>query len=160
MESISSCKKKRKQEQLRNQHTVTIKEIKFRPKIALNDYELKKRYASEFLEQGNKVKVTLRFRGREITHPEQGMIVMDRLKEDLKEESSIESPARHEGRQIQMVLAPKAKTHPKKSKKELAKKEEPSQGGQKAVFSDEPKALLKESKAVDEPVRDDTKAAL
>ena len=98
---------KKKKEAARNQHTIHIKEVKMRPKIADNDYDLKRRNALSFLEQGDKVKVTLRFRGREITHPELGMKLMHRLAEDLKEYGVVEAQARQDGRQIVMVLAPK-----------------------------------------------------
>ena len=99
---------KKKKEQAKNQHTVSIKEIKMRPKIGDHDYDIKKRNAIGFLEKGDKVKVSLRFRGREITHPELGMKLMDRLAQDASEISQVESPAKMEGRQIVMVLAPKA----------------------------------------------------
>ena len=98
--------KKRKQEQARNQHIITIKEIKLHPKIAKHDYDLKRRNASAFINGGDKVKVSIRFRGREIAHPELGMKLMKQMVEDLKEEAIVEFPARQEGRQIHMVLAP------------------------------------------------------
>ena len=110
--------KKRKREQARHQHIFSIKEIKLRPKIASHDYDLKKRNASAFLEHGDKVKVTVRFRGREATHPELGMKLMQRMAEDLKESGIMEVPARQEGRQINMVLAPPPNLR-KGTKKEL-----------------------------------------
>ncbi|MCB1164571.1 MAG: translation initiation factor IF-3 [Leptospiraceae bacterium] len=99
---------KKKKEQAKNQHVVSIKEIKMRPKIGDHDYDIKKRNTLSFLEKGDKVKVSLRFRGREITHPELGMKLMHRLAQDASEISQIEAPAKMEGRQIVMVLAPKA----------------------------------------------------
>ena len=99
---------KKKKEQAKNQHTVSIKEIKMRPKIGDHDYDIKKRNAVSFLEKGDKVKVSLRFRGREITHPELGMQLMNRLAQDASEVSQVEAPAKMEGRQIVMVLAPRA----------------------------------------------------
>ncbi len=119
--------KKRKREQSRNQHTVSIKEIKIRPKIATHDYELKKRNADVFLQNGDKVKVTVRFRGREIIHSDLGMNLMHRMAEDLKEVSSLETPARQEGKQIHMVLSPRAGNKQKIVKKEVAPKEAPSE---------------------------------
>ena len=119
--------KKRKREQSRNQHNFVIKEIKIRPKIATHDYDLKKRNAEVFLQHGDKVKVTVRFRGREITHPEIGMDLMQRMVQDLKEVSVLEVPARQEGKQINMVLAPQPGTGKRKvQKKELAPKAPPS----------------------------------
>ncbi|MBI41892.1 MAG: translation initiation factor IF-3 [Leptospiraceae bacterium] len=109
---------KKKKEQAKNQHTVSIKEIKMRPKIGDHDYDIKKRNAIGFLEKGDKVKVSLRFRGREITHPELGMKLMDRLAQDAAEISQVESPAKMEGRQIVMVLAPKAGVKKKPGKPE------------------------------------------
>jgi translation initiation factor IF-3 len=125
---------KKKKEAAKNQHTIQIKEVKLRPKIADNDYELKRRNALSFLEHGDKVKVTLRFRGREITHPELGMRLMRRMAEDLKEYGVVEAHARQDGRQIVMVLAPKPGMKLKK-KPEAAKKEsdkDAGEGGQKA----------------------------
>ena len=98
--------KKRKREQAKHQRTFSIKEIKLRPKIASHDYNLKKRNTLSFLEHGDKVKVTVRFRGREITHPEIGMDLMKKMAEELKETSIMEVPPRQEGRQINMLLAP------------------------------------------------------
>ncbi|MCB1326711.1 MAG: translation initiation factor IF-3 [Spirochaetales bacterium] len=106
---------KKKKDQSRNQHVIHIKEVKLRPKIADNDYDLKRRNALSFLEKGDKVKVTLRFRGREITHPELGMRLMHRMVADLKEVSAVETPAKFEGRQIVMVLAPTRKKPEKKA---------------------------------------------
>lgn len=115
---------KKKKEAAKNQHTIHIKEVKLRPKIADNDYELKRRNALSFLEQGDKVKVTLRFRGREITHPELGMRLMRRLAEDLKDFGVVEAHARQDGRQIVMVLAPKPGMKLKKKTPEAAKKDD------------------------------------
>ncbi len=95
---------KRKKEQAKNQHVIQIKEIKLRPKVG-ND--IKKNQAVSFLEKGDKVKVTLRFRGREIAHPELGMAIMNRLLTDVTEVATIETPAKMEGKQIVMVLSAK-----------------------------------------------------
>ena len=115
--------KKRKREQARSQHNVSIKEIKLRPKIAKHDYDLKKRNANAFLQHGDKVKVTVRFRGREAAHPELGMNLIKRMAEDLKEFSVLEVPARQEGRQINMVLAPQPNLRKTNKKEDSAKKE-------------------------------------
>lgn len=98
---------KKKKEASKNQHTVQIKEIKLRPKIAGNDYDLKKRNTRAFLEEGNKVKVTLRFRGREMAHPDLGMKLMSKLSVELAEIAVVESQPRMDGRQIVMALGPK-----------------------------------------------------
>jgi len=95
---------KKKKGQAKNQHIIHIKEIKMRPKIGTHDYEIKKRQALEFLTKGDKVKVSLRFRGREITHPELGMKVLEKLALDVAEMANIETPAKMEGKQIVMVL--------------------------------------------------------
>lgn len=115
--------KKRKRQQARSQQ-VSIKEIKIRPKIALHDYDLKRRNAFAFLQNGDKVKVTVRFRGREIAHPELGMQLMERLLEDLKAVSVVEAPARKDGRQINMVIAPRPGL--KQSKAEKSSSEDPA----------------------------------
>ncbi len=114
---------KKKKDQSRNQHTIQVKEIKMRPKIGDHDYEIKKNRALEFLEKGNKVKVSLRFRGREMAHPELGMKLMHRLAADVKEAATVETPAKMEGRQIIMVMASRGK---KKSDKPEDENSEPS----------------------------------
>ncbi len=111
--------KKRKREQTRNQHQITTKEVKLRPKIANHDYELKVKHILGFLQRGDKVKVSVRFRGREITHAELGMDIMKRIVSDLKEHSTVELSAKMEGKQIILVLAPVAS---KPVKKEIAQK--------------------------------------
>lgn len=98
---------KRKKEAAKNQHVIQIKEIKLRPKVGINDYTIKKNQAVAFLNKGDKVKVTLRFRGREIAHPELGMAIVQRLVKDVTEAAVVETPAKMEGKQIVMVLAPK-----------------------------------------------------
>lgn len=112
---------KKKKEQAKNQHTISVKEIKLRPKIGDHDYDIKKRAALGFLSKGDKVKVSLRFRGREITHPELGMELMNRMAEDVKEISVVEAPAKMEGRQIVMVLSPKPGSKVKKQDNTPAK---------------------------------------
>ncbi|MBW7857328.1 MAG: translation initiation factor IF-3 [Leptonema sp. (in: Bacteria)] len=97
---------KKKKLQAKNQHVVEIKEIKFKPKIGDHDYEIKLKRAVEFLEEGDKVKVSLRFRGREITHPEIGMELVQRFLKDVEAIASPESPPRQDGRQIVCVVVP------------------------------------------------------
>ncbi|MCE9597250.1 MAG: translation initiation factor IF-3 [Spirochaetia bacterium] len=98
---------KRKKEQAKNQHVIQIKEIKLRPKVGINDYKIKKDQAISFLENGDKVKVTLRFRGREIAHPDLGMAIVNRLIKDVTDVALVETPAKMEGKQIVLVLAAK-----------------------------------------------------
>jgi translation initiation factor IF-3 len=98
---------KKAAEARKNQKIVEIKEIKMRPSIDDNDYDVKMRAIRRFFEEGDKVKVTLRFRGREMAHQELGYKLLQRVKVDLVEASKVESEPRLEGRQMVMVLAPK-----------------------------------------------------
>lgn len=98
---------KKQREQRKNQKIVSIKEVRLSPTIDDNDFNTKKRNAVKFLEKGNKVKVSIRFRGRAITHKEIGREVMDRFATDLEEIAKVESRAKMEGRSMFMVLAPK-----------------------------------------------------
>lgn len=103
-------KSKATKEQKKKQKVILVKEIKFRPNTDVGDYEVKLRNLVRFIEEGNKVKVTIRFRGREMAHQEIGVNVLNRLKEDTAEFTSVESfPTKIEGRQMIMVLAPKKK---------------------------------------------------
>ena len=98
---------KKANEQRKRQHTQEIKEIKMRPNIDDHDYDVKMRKVFEFLEEGDKVKVTLRFRGREMAHTELGMLLLDRVKADTGVIAKVELEPRLEGRQMVMVLAPR-----------------------------------------------------
>ncbi len=99
---------RKNREAKKKQHTVTVKEIKMRPKIETHDFDFKLRHARRFLEEGDKVKFTLRFRGREMTHPELGERVLIRVKEELAELATIESDVKREGRQMTMLMAPRS----------------------------------------------------
>lgn len=90
----------------KNQAKVEIKEMKFRPKIDVGDYETKKSHVVRFLKKGARVKITIMFRGREMAHPEQGRIVLDRLAEDLKDVATVESKPQMEGRNMHMLIVP------------------------------------------------------
>jgi translation initiation factor IF-3 len=90
----------------KHQTQITIREIKFRPKIAAHDYATKKGHVERFLLHKDKVKVTIMFRGREVTHPERGTMILDRLSEELEELASIEQRPNLEGRNMTMVLGP------------------------------------------------------
>ena len=98
---------KRKAEARKNQKVVEIKEIKLSPNIDTHDYEVKLRSAKRFIDEGNKVKFTLRFRGREMAYMEQGEEVMARIVEDSDLYAKVEQPAKLEGKQITMMLVPK-----------------------------------------------------
>jgi len=100
---------KKANEARKKQKTVDVKEVKIRPGIEKHDYDVKMRNARRFLEGGDKVKVTMRFRGREMAHQNLGMDVLNRMREELAEISKIELFPRLEGRQMIMVLAPEAK---------------------------------------------------
>ncbi|MFQ6370925.1 translation initiation factor IF-3 [Shewanella sp. YIC-542] len=102
-------KAKAQKEQKKKQKQVQVKEIKFRPGTDENDYQVKLRNLIRFLEDGDKAKVTLRFRGRELAHQGLGMELMNRIKADLDEVAVVESFPKMEGRQAVMVLAPKKK---------------------------------------------------
>lgn len=101
--------KKRKAEAKKKQHQVSIKEIKFRPGTEEGDYQIKLRNLKRFLDGGDKAKVSLRFRGREMAHQNLGMDLMKRVAVDLEEHGSVEQHAKMEGRQMVMVLAPTKK---------------------------------------------------
>lgn len=101
--------KKKKAEQKKKQRQVQIKEIKFRPTTEDGDYKVKLRKLIEFLEEGDKVKVTLRFRGREMAHQELGMQLLKRVENDLSEYGSLELEPNMEGRQMVMVIGQKKK---------------------------------------------------
>ena len=102
---------------------VTIKEVKFRPKIGKGDFDTKMRHLIEFIEDGHKVKVTLQFRGREMAHPELGRKILDDVIETAGPIAKVENQARMEGRSMSLVLAPdkKAQDAIKKAEAEAAK---------------------------------------
>jgi translation initiation factor IF-3 len=108
---------------------VSIKEVKFRPKIGKGDFDTKVRHMQDFLADGHKVKVTLQFRGREMAHPELGSRILDAVIEQVASNGKVETQARLEGRNMTMVLAPE--------KKAVVKKPH------------EPKAVAREGKAAD-----------
>ena len=90
----------------KNQSRIETKEMKFRPKIDVGDYTTKKKHVLRFLDAGNKVKITIMFRGREMAHPEQGLTILERLADDLKDVAVIESQPKMEGRNMHMLIAP------------------------------------------------------
>lgn len=112
---------KREKEARKKQKIVKLKEIKLRPKISIHDYNFKMNHVRDFLADGDKVKITVMFRGREMSHIDLGRNVIDKVAEDLKDEVVIEKPAKLEGRNLTMVLAPskqkKQKTSEQSEKK-------------------------------------------
>jgi translation initiation factor IF-3 len=127
------------------QKQIQVKEIKFRPSTDEGDYKIKVGKLVQFLEEGDKAKVTLRFRGREMAHQEFGVRLLERVRKDLEPVAIIEQFPRLEGRQMVMVLAPKKKVVPVKGTK---KETRPKPAGEKAA-----------DKAPKEAKKDETKPA-
>lgn len=100
---------KRAHEAKLKQKQVQVKEVKFRPGTDENDYQIKLRNVTKFLSEGDKAKITLRFRGREMAHQEIGMRMLERIKADLEQQAMVEQFPKMEGRQLIMVLAPSRK---------------------------------------------------
>ena len=98
---------KKKNEAKKKQRVIEIKEIKVRPNIDENDYQVKMRAMKSFIEEGDKVKVTLRFRGREMAHQDIGIRVLERIRAELEQNTKVEQMPRMENRQMIMVLAPR-----------------------------------------------------
>jgi len=100
---------KRLQEARAKQKTVQVKEVKFRPATDEGDFNVKLRNVRRFIDDGDKVKVSLRFRGREMAHQDLGMRVLERVRDEVEEIAQVESMPKLEGRQMIMVLAPRTK---------------------------------------------------
>ena len=98
---------KKKNEAKKKQKVIEVKEVKFRPSIDDHDYDVKMRSMQKFIGEGDKVKVTMRFRGRELAHQELGMDVLVRVRDNLQELAKVEQMPRMEGRQMTMVMSPK-----------------------------------------------------
>lgn len=97
---------KRESEARKKQKTIDVKEVKFRPNTDTHDYDVKMRNVTKFLENGDKVKVTLRFRGREMAHQNLGRELLERVAEDIKEIGKVENMPKMEGRQMVMMIGP------------------------------------------------------
>ncbi len=106
---------KKQAEARKKQKKIQIKELKFRPTTEEGDYQVKLRNLKRFLEHGDKVKVTVRFRGREMAHQELGMKILERLQQDTADVGMVEQHAKREGRQLLMVLSPRKKERVKES---------------------------------------------
>ncbi|NND01327.1 MAG: translation initiation factor IF-3 [Acidimicrobiia bacterium] len=126
----------------KKQTRTVIKEVQFRPKIGVSDYEVKRKRVQRFLGEGDKVKCTMRFRGREVTHPELGREILQRLVDDLGERAVVEVMPKMEGRQITMVLGPgKAPTEaPAEAPAEADPQEETTQEVSAADSVDSPES--------------------
>jgi len=100
---------KRESEARKKQKTIEVKEVKFRPNTDTHDYDVKMRNVFKFLEAGDKVKVTLRFRGREMAHQDLGRNLLQRISDDVKDVGKVENMPKMEGRQMIMIIGPAAK---------------------------------------------------
>jgi len=100
---------KRESEARKKQKTIEVKEVKFRPNTDTHDYDVKMRNVFKFLEAGDKVKVTLRFRGREMAHQDLGRHLLQRISEDVKDVGRVENMPKMEGRQMIMIIGPAAR---------------------------------------------------
>jgi translation initiation factor IF-3 len=112
----------------KKQAVVVYKEMKLRPKIDRHDYEIKRKHIERFLKSGSKVKVTIMFRGREMSHTELGRNLLEQVANELAELGVVESDPKLDGRNMQMIMAPVAAT--KKDGEKHAQDEDPSRGGQ------------------------------
>lgn len=129
----------------KNQVKVEIKEMKFRPKVDKHDYETKKKHVLRFLEGGNKVKITIMFRGRETARPELGLNILERLAQDLEGIALLESQPKLEGRNMHMMLSPVKKSSPKAAK---------SKPVETTSETEAPEAAVAESAPTTEPTVD------
>ncbi|MBV8217609.1 MAG: translation initiation factor IF-3, partial [Solirubrobacterales bacterium] len=137
----------------RHQQQITIREIKFRPKIAQNDYDTKKGHVSRFLKNKDKVKITIMFRGREVTHPERVTALLDRLAEELSEIGVVEQSPVQDGRNMTMLLAPsKAVLAGEKDKAADGKHDKPS-GGEESRAAEAPPNGAADREQQPEPVQ-------
>ena len=105
---------------------VVVKEMKYRPKISGGDFDTKTRKVERFLQEGHKVKITIMFRGREVTHPELGRKILDQIAERVDEYAKVEAYPRLDGRNMTMILGPDSKKKPKKKTREQAPSPSPS----------------------------------
>lgn len=118
--------KRRTKEARKKQHTISVKEVKFRPKISTHDYDFKMRNAEKFLSHGDKVKIVMMFRGREMAHADIGRDMLKKIADDLAEVGTVEAWPKFEGRTLVMVMTPNSTPQPapkKKSKDEDSPKE-------------------------------------
>jgi translation initiation factor IF-3 len=137
----------------KHQQQITVREIKFRPKIAEHDYDTKKHHVERFLKHKDKVKVTIMFRGREVTHPERGTMILDRLAEELAELGVVEQRPMQEGRNMTMMMAPsKAVLTGRLGESDGAEDGESEAGEQDAVGEHTGEQTAAEQTAAEQPV--------
>lgn len=98
---------KKERESRKRQHIVRLKEVRYKPNIEEHDYQTKLSHIKEFIQKGNKVKISLRFRGRELAHTEKGRVLMQRIVQDITAVGEVEKAPSREGRFLNMVLMPK-----------------------------------------------------
>lgn len=113
--------KKKQQEAKKKQHVIQVKELKFRPNTDDHDYEFKKNHAIRFLQEGNRVKAVVQFRGREIAHVDLGQKLLMRFAQDLSEYGAVEGSPRLEGRNAHVIISPVKKDKPERAKAEQTK---------------------------------------
>src|SRR5262245_31365262 len=130
--------KQRAKESRRKATNISVKEMKYRPKIGQGDFDTKTRKVAEFLDDGHKVKITIMFRGRETHHPELGARILDTIASKVIEVGHVETQARLDGRNMTMVLAPEKKKQRKDATKPAA--ERPSVDGDEAPVAETPTA--------------------
>ena len=136
---------KREGEARKHQKHIQVKEVKFRPKIDEHDFQFKKRNAERFLLDGNKVKSTVIFRGREMAHNEIGRRILNRLAAELTETATIEVPPRQEGMTMVQILSPKKEAAPKPARAAKSAKAK-GEGASKSEAAKKPKAVAAEKK--------------
>jgi translation initiation factor IF-3 len=139
----------------KHQQQITIREIKFRPKIAQNDYDTKKGHVSRFLRGHDKVKITIMFRGREVTHPERGTALLDRLAGELSDIAVIEQTPLQDGRNMTMLLAP-SKAVLAEEKGKAAPEAKPAENGATPEAAEAPPEVSVEAEAPAEAVEEPT----
>ena len=144
----------------RHQQQITVREIKFRPKIAQNDYDTKKGHVARFLRNRDKVKITIMFRGREVTHPERGTALLDRLAGELSEIGVVEQSPVQDGRNMTMLLAPSKAVLAGEKDKATDGHTEKGADGREPESSDEgaPEAVIADATLADSTPTDNTPA--
>ena len=116
---------------------VVVKEMKYRPKISGGDFDTKTRKVEKFLQEGHKVKITIMFRGREVTHPELGRKILDSIAERVEEYAKVEAYPRLDGRNMTMILGPDSKKKPKKKREQQAPPTPATENGGSTNVQDE-----------------------
>jgi translation initiation factor IF-3 len=130
----------RAKESRRKSTNISIKEMKYRPKIGVGDFDTKTRKVSEFLSEGHKVKITIMFRGREVFHPELGAKILDSIAEHVVDVGKVETHARLDGRNMTMVLAPDKRAQAAAKREPRDSSDAPAEAGETAEPSEAPTA--------------------